>query len=87
MLKQQCQPDPHVFAGTLHSGSYPDTLAFLRSLASLHSLTSAASSSDVDAADREAAAELFDWQVCVIQRWSVLAALYQVQSMLFVVIN
>ena len=68
MLKHQCQPDPHVFAGTLHSGSYPDTLAFLRSLASLHSLTSAAPSSGLDGLDREAAAELFDWQVCVLQR-------------------
>jgi hypothetical protein len=55
----------HVFAGTLHSGSYPDTLAFLRSLASLDTaaLTSAAPSHSLDSADREAAAELFDWQV------------------------
>jgi hypothetical protein len=52
-------------AGTLHSGSYPDTLAFLRSLASLHTadLAEAPTATSLDAADCEAGAELFDWQV------------------------
>ena len=48
-------------AGSLHGGSYPDTVAFLRRLSALDA--EAAGRSNPGAADLEAARGLFNWQV------------------------
>lgn len=56
-------------AGTLHGSSYPDTMAFLRSLAGLHrgTLTAEPGGGGSDSTDLEAASNLFDWQVLPLQ--------------------
>jgi Galactokinase galactose-binding signature len=69
-------------AGTLHSGGYPDTLAFLRSLAGLNTADlKTTSKNSLDAADREAAADLLDWQVCMAGRCLAQTCAQQAQQM------
>ena len=56
-------------AGSMHSGSYPDTAAFLRRLAALDddgASVEQQGGGGMDAAEREAVCGLFDWQVCLV---------------------